>query len=55
MYALAGLLQETGLPDGVLGVVTTSSIGRVMEPIRDPRLRKLTFTGSTAVGRRLVE
>jgi succinate-semialdehyde dehydrogenase/glutarate-semialdehyde dehydrogenase len=56
MLALAQLLQECGLPDGVLNVVTTSHTGEVMEPIiRDPRLRKLTFTGSTQVGRRLVE
>ena len=56
MLALAQLLQECGLPDGVLNVVTTSHTGDVMEPlIRDPRLRKLTFTGSTEVGRKLVE
>ena len=56
MYALADLMREAGLPEGVLNVVTTSTSGKVMEPlIRDPRLRKLTFTGSTAVGRRLVE
>ncbi|NYG05883.1 succinate-semialdehyde dehydrogenase/glutarate-semialdehyde dehydrogenase [Phycicoccus badiiscoriae] len=56
MLALAELLRECGLPDGVLNVVTTTHTGEVMEPlIRDPRLRKLTFTGSTAVGRRLVE
>ncbi|GAB3673990.1 NAD-dependent succinate-semialdehyde dehydrogenase [Angustibacter aerolatus] len=56
MLALAQILAECGLPDGVLNVVTTSSTGEVMEPlIRDPRLRKLTFTGSTPVGRRLVE
>jgi succinate-semialdehyde dehydrogenase/glutarate-semialdehyde dehydrogenase len=56
MLALARLLQECGLPDGVLNVVTTSHTGEVMEPIiRDPRLRKLTFTGSTGVGRKLVE
>jgi succinate-semialdehyde dehydrogenase/glutarate-semialdehyde dehydrogenase len=56
MLALAQLLQDCGLPDGVLNVVTTSRTGDVMEPIiRDPRLRKLTFTGSTAVGRKLVE
>ena len=56
MLALAELLRECGLPDGVLNVVTTSRTGDVMEPIiRDPRLRKLTFTGSTGVGRKLVE
>src|SRR6478609_5371193 len=56
MLALADLLKEVGLPDGVLNVVTTSSTGEVMEPlIRDSRLRKLTFTGSTGIGRRLVE
>ncbi len=56
MLALAELLRECGLPDGVLNVVTTSRTGDVMEPlIRDERLRKLTFTGSTNVGRRLVE
>ena len=56
MLALAELLRECGVPDGVLNVVTTSHTGDVMEPlIRDPRLRKLTFTGSTEVGRRLVE
>ena len=49
-------MREAGLPDGVLGVITTSRSGAVMEPlIRDPRVRKLTFTGSTAIGRRLVE
>ncbi|MEO5981657.1 MAG: NAD-dependent succinate-semialdehyde dehydrogenase [Pedococcus sp.] len=56
MLALAELLRECGLPDGVLNVVTTSRTGDVMEPlIRDERLRKLTFTGSTNIGRRLVE
>jgi len=56
MLALAQILTECGLPDGVLNVVTTTSTGAVMEPlIRDPRLRKLTFTGSTPVGRSLVE
>ena len=56
MLRLADLLTEAGLPDGVVNVVTTSRTGEVMEPlIRDPRLRKLTFTGSTEVGRKLVE
>jgi succinate-semialdehyde dehydrogenase/glutarate-semialdehyde dehydrogenase len=56
MLTLAGILTEAGLPPGVLNVVTTHSTGAVMEPIiRDPRLRKLTFTGSTEVGRKLIE
>ncbi|HEY6796867.1 MAG TPA: NAD-dependent succinate-semialdehyde dehydrogenase [Kineosporiaceae bacterium] len=56
MYALAAVLAEAGLPGGVLNVVTTSRTGAVMEPlVRDPRLRKLSFTGSTEVGKRLVE
>ncbi|MGL5818672.1 MAG: NAD-dependent succinate-semialdehyde dehydrogenase [Phycicoccus sp.] len=56
MLLLAKVLQECGLPDGVLNVVTTTHSGAVCEPvIRDPRLRKLTFTGSTAVGKKLVE
>jgi succinate-semialdehyde dehydrogenase/glutarate-semialdehyde dehydrogenase len=56
MLALAKVLEHCGLPAGVLNVVTTSRSGEVMEPlIRDPRARKLSFTGSTKVGRRLVE
>jgi len=56
MLALAGIMTEAGLPDGVLNVVTTRSSGAVMEPlIRDGRARKLSFTGSTGVGQRLVE
>ncbi len=55
MLALARILEEVGLPGGVLNVVTTSSSGATMEPlIKDPRLRKLSFTGSTEVGRKLV-
>jgi succinate-semialdehyde dehydrogenase/glutarate-semialdehyde dehydrogenase len=56
MLALAQVFEEVGLPAGVLNVVTSSSSGRVMEPvIRDPRTRKLSFTGSTEVGRKLME
>ena len=55
MLLLVQVLQECGVPDGVLNLVTTSHTGAVCEPlIRDPRLRKLTFTGSTEVGRTLV-
>jgi succinate-semialdehyde dehydrogenase/glutarate-semialdehyde dehydrogenase len=56
MLALAGILAEAGLPEGVLNVLTTSNSGGVMEPlIRDGRARKLSFTGSTEVGRKLLE
>ncbi|AXT86481.1 NAD-dependent succinate-semialdehyde dehydrogenase [Aeromicrobium sp. A1-2] len=56
MLWLGAVLAEAGLPDGVLNIITTTSTGEVMEPIiRDPRLRKLTFTGSTEVGRSLIE
>ncbi|SDY05549.1 succinate-semialdehyde dehydrogenase / glutarate-semialdehyde dehydrogenase [Saccharopolyspora shandongensis] len=56
MLALAEILIEAGLPDGVLNVVTSRSAGKLMEPmIRDGRARKLSFTGSTAVGRKLIE
>src|SRR5215207_10906632 len=55
MLALAALMEEVGLPAGVLNVVTTTDSGGVCEPlIRDSRLRKLTFTGSTGVGKVLV-
>ncbi|MDQ4020768.1 MAG: NAD-dependent succinate-semialdehyde dehydrogenase [Actinomycetota bacterium] len=56
MLALAEILAECGLPDGVLNVVPTTNSGRLMEPlIRDGRARKLSFTGSTEVGRTLLE
>jgi succinate-semialdehyde dehydrogenase / glutarate-semialdehyde dehydrogenase len=56
MLALARILEEAGLPGGVLNVITSSSSGSVMEPlIRDPRARKLSFTGSTEIGRTLME
>jgi succinate-semialdehyde dehydrogenase / glutarate-semialdehyde dehydrogenase len=55
MLALAKLLEECGLPPGVLNVVTSTSSGDVSAPIiADPRLRKLSFTGSTEVGRKLI-
>jgi succinate-semialdehyde dehydrogenase/glutarate-semialdehyde dehydrogenase len=45
------LLEEVGLPAGVVNVLTTSASGAVSEPVlTDPRLRKLSFTGSTPVG-----
>ena len=56
MFALARILQEAGLPDGVLNVISANSAGAVVEPLlKDPRTRKLSFTGSTEVGRSLIE
>ncbi len=55
MLALAKLLTECGLPPGVLNVVTGHSSSGISAPIiGDPRLRKLSFTGSTEVGRKLI-
>jgi succinate-semialdehyde dehydrogenase / glutarate-semialdehyde dehydrogenase len=56
MLALAKILEQAGLPGGVLNVVTTRHSGAVIEPLlKDPRTRKLSFTGSTEVGRKLIE
>jgi succinate-semialdehyde dehydrogenase/glutarate-semialdehyde dehydrogenase len=55
MLMLASILEEAGLPGGVLNLITASSSGRTMGPlIADPRVRKLSFTGSTEVGRTLM-
>ena len=49
------LMREAGLPDGVLNVVTTSRTSEVVSALMaDERLRKVSFTGSTAVGRTLL-
>ncbi len=56
MLALAKILEQAGLPGGVLNVITAKHSGAVIEPlIKDPRTRKLSFTGSTEVGRKLIE
>jgi succinate-semialdehyde dehydrogenase/glutarate-semialdehyde dehydrogenase len=56
MLALAQILEEAGLPGGVLNLVTASSSSETMGPlIADQRLRKMSFTGSTEVGRKLME
>jgi succinate-semialdehyde dehydrogenase/glutarate-semialdehyde dehydrogenase len=55
MLMLASILEEAGLPGGVLNLITASSSGETAGPlIADPRLRKLSFTGSTEVGRKLM-
>ncbi|MEU1983222.1 NAD-dependent succinate-semialdehyde dehydrogenase [Nocardia sp. NPDC019395] len=54
--ALAEILERAGAPSGVVNIVTTSDPGGLMTPlILDPRSRKLSFTGSTAVGKVLLE
>lgn len=54
--AFVQLLEEVGLPAGVVNVIATSTSSKVSGPIiADPRLRKLSFTGSTEVGRSLMK
>ncbi|KRC61960.1 NAD-dependent succinate-semialdehyde dehydrogenase [Agromyces sp. Root81] len=54
--AFVQLLEEAGLPAGVVNVIATSTSSKVSGPIiADPRLRKLSFTGSTEVGRSLMK
>ncbi len=53
---LTSVFEEAGLPAGVLNVITTSTSAETSAPIiADSRLRKITFTGSTSVGVRLLE
>ncbi len=55
MLALGKILEQAGLPGGVLNIFTASSSSETTAPlIADPRLRKMSFTGSTEVGRRLM-
>ncbi|WP_148615330.1 NAD-dependent succinate-semialdehyde dehydrogenase [Nocardioides rubriscoriae] len=55
MLLLAVLLEEAGLPPGVLNVVTTTRDKELSQTLQaDDRLRKVSFTGSTAAGRVLV-
>ncbi|NDV00061.1 NAD-dependent succinate-semialdehyde dehydrogenase [Pseudoroseicyclus tamaricis] len=54
-YAMARLGEEAGVPPGVVNVLTTSNPGPVTSAmLADPRVRKLSFTGSTGVGRTLL-
>jgi succinate-semialdehyde dehydrogenase/glutarate-semialdehyde dehydrogenase len=53
--AVAALLLEAGVPEGVVNVLPTTSPGPVTQAmLADPRVRKLSFTGSTEVGRMLL-
>jgi succinate-semialdehyde dehydrogenase / glutarate-semialdehyde dehydrogenase len=54
-FAIAAILAEAGVPDGVVNVVVGSSAGPMVSAmLADPRVRKLSFTGSTEVGRVLL-
>jgi succinate-semialdehyde dehydrogenase/glutarate-semialdehyde dehydrogenase len=56
MLMLAKILEEAGLPGGVVNLITASSASKTTGPlIADQRLRKLSFTGSTEIGRKLME
>jgi len=56
MLALAQIMTEAGLPEGVMSVLPTSNAGAFTSPLMaDPRLRKVSFTGSTEVGRVLLK
>jgi succinate-semialdehyde dehydrogenase/glutarate-semialdehyde dehydrogenase len=53
--AIAALLSEAGVPDGVINVLTSRKSGATVSAmLHDPRVRKLSFTGSTEVGRILL-
>ena len=55
-FAIADIMAEAGMPPGVMNVITTSKPGLVAKKIlHDPRVRKLSFTGSTSVGRALLK
>ncbi len=55
MLALMPILQEAGVPPGVVNVIPSRSSGKVVSAmLHDPRVRVLSFTGSTEVGRKLL-
>lgn len=53
MLYLAKLLKEAGVPDGVVAVLPSKKASNISALLDDPRLQKLTFTGSTEVGQKL--
>jgi len=53
--AMAGLFEEAGVPAGVINVVPSRQSGKIVNAmLHDPRVRKLSFTGSTGIGRVLL-
>src|ERR1700729_397257 len=54
-FAVAEILREAGVPGGVVNVLPTAKAGPLVSAmLADPRVRKLSFTGSTEVGRSLL-
>ncbi|WP_075293009.1 NAD-dependent succinate-semialdehyde dehydrogenase [Pararhizobium arenae] len=55
MLALMPLLEEAGVPPGVVNVVPSKTSGAVVDAmLHDPRVRVVSFTGSTSVGQKLL-
>jgi succinate-semialdehyde dehydrogenase/glutarate-semialdehyde dehydrogenase len=55
MLALMPILQEAGVPAGAVNVIPSRSSGKVVSAmLHDPRVRVVSFTGSTEVGRKLL-
>jgi succinate-semialdehyde dehydrogenase/glutarate-semialdehyde dehydrogenase len=56
MLAMAALLENAGVPKGVVNVLPSRSSGKVVDAmLKDPRVRVISFTGSTEVGRKLLK
>ncbi|WP_321504670.1 NAD-dependent succinate-semialdehyde dehydrogenase [Breoghania sp.] len=56
MLALMSVLEEAGVPAGVVNVVPSCSSGKIVDALlHDPRVRVISFTGSTEVGRTLLK
>ena len=55
MLALMPIMEEAGVPGGVVNVIPSRSSGKVVSAmLHDPRVRIISFTGSTDVGRKLL-
>jgi succinate-semialdehyde dehydrogenase/glutarate-semialdehyde dehydrogenase len=56
MLALMPLLKEAGVPDGLVNVLPSKQTGAIVDHmLHDPRVRVVSFTGSTGVGRKLLK
>jgi succinate-semialdehyde dehydrogenase/glutarate-semialdehyde dehydrogenase len=55
-FAIAKLMVEAGVPEGVVNIVPSKSAGKIVGTwLEDPRVRKISFTGSTAIGQVLLK